>query len=135
MVEQGAFLEYAEYNENWYGTPMAPLQRWVEQGKKVMLEIEVQGARQLREQRKTLTIPMCFIFILPPSRTQLKDRIQRRGTESAAKRESRLKIAERELKEADWFDVRIVNSNLDRAFEQLQQIVAQPCTAVSKLFL
>ena len=126
MVREHQFLEYAEYNGNWYGTPLAPLQQWVAQGKKVILEIEVQGARQLQAQRETLPIPMCFIFILPPSKAQLKDRIQRRGTESAAKRESRLKIAEKELKEASWFDINIVNNTLEDAFAKLQRIIAQP---------
>jgi guanylate kinase len=124
MLSEDAFIEHARYNDNWYGTPIAPLREWVEQGHKVILEIEVQGATQLREQQDQLGIPMCFVFILPPSFEHLKQRIDHRGTESEAKREKRLQIAEQELQHADSFDIQIVNMDIEHAYQELCDVVA-----------
>lgn len=124
MIAQDAFLEYAQYNGNWYGTPAAPIARWVEEGRDVVLEIEVQGAQQLRRKQAQLGIPMRFIFLLPPSFEQLKARIMARGTEDVSKQEKRLKIAEVELSQAGWFDVHIVNDRLDVAMRRLVEAVA-----------
>ena len=130
MIAQDAFLEYAQYNGNWYGTPAAPVHRWMEEGHDVVLEIEVQGAQQLRRKQAQLGIPMRFIFLLPPSFEQLKARIMARGTEDETKQEKRLKIAEVELSQAGWFDVHIVNDQLDVALRQLMEAV-EPSTGTA----
>lgn len=126
MLAQQAFLEHAQYNGNWYGTPAAPIHRWVDQGLDVVLEIEVQGAAQLRDQQARLGIPMRFIFLLPPSFEQLKARIMARGTEDVGKQEKRLQIAQQELGHADLFDVQIVNDRLDEAMRRLLEAVERP---------
>jgi len=133
MLARGAFIEHARYNNNWYGTPIEPIQEWVSQGRKVILEIEVQGAEQLKARQAALGIPMCFIFILPPSFEHLKQRIEHRGTESAAKRQSRLEIARQELEKADAFEVRIVNQDVELALGQLRNAVVSNCGKIEQL--
>jgi len=126
MVEQNAFLEHATFNEHRYGTPAAPIARWVTQGHGVLLEIDVQGAEQLRAKRSALKLPMRFIFILPPSLDNLEQRITRRGTEDEYRRQKRLRAAQDELKHAAHFDVQIVNDELDVALEALTHAVLAP---------
>jgi len=126
MVKQNAFLEHATFNEHRYGTPAAPIAQWVTQGRGVLLEIDVQGAEQLRAKRSALKLPMRFIFILPPSFDNLKQRITRRGTEDAHRRQKRLRAAQDELKQATHFDVQIVNDELDEALLALTHAVLAP---------
>ncbi len=120
MVLENQFLEHATYNHNSYGTPIPPIHNWVKQGYGVILEIEVQGAQQLREKQSQLDMPMHFIFILPPSFEHLEERIKGRGTEDPDKQARRLQIAQHELEQADTFDVQIVNDDFDLAYENLE---------------
>jgi len=126
MLEQNAFLEHATFNDHLYGTAAAPITQWVSQGRGVLLDIDVQGAEQLREKRVTLDLPMRFIFILPPSFDNLKERITKRGTENEHRRLERLRAAEDELQQAPYFDLRIVNDDLDVALETLSCAVEVP---------
>lgn len=89
MIKDGQVLEYAQYGENIYGTPKAPVDRWLKEGKTVILKIEVKGAQKIRE----LYPDALSIFLLPPSMQVLEDRIRRRATESEDDINRRLEIA------------------------------------------
>ena len=89
-----AMLEYAEYCDNFYGTPKAPVEKWLEEGRDVVLEIEVQGGRQIKK-----VAPDCVsLFILPPSLKVLEKRLRGRGTETEEVIEKRLAAAAREIR-------------------------------------
>jgi guanylate kinase len=114
-VEAGEFLEHAEYAGNRYGT----LRSEVEDGP-VVLEIEVQGARQVRE-----ALPESMqVFIAPPSTDELRTRLLERGTDSADTIRRRLAVAEEELEAKDEFDHVIVNDDLNEAVRELVRLAA-----------
>jgi guanylate kinase len=121
-VGKGEFLEHAEYAGNRYGTPRSELDRPVEA---LVLEIEIQGALQVRE-----TLPEALqVFILPPSLDTLRERLVGRGTDTPEVIERRLARAREELAEAEresaHFGNRIVNSDLDEAVRELEGLVAK----------
>ena len=119
MVEQGQFLEWAEFAGNLYGTPRQPLEAMLDRGHTVILEIELEGARQVRT-----TLPSARqIFVLPPSVEELEARIRQRGQDSEAAIAKRLARAQVEIASADEFDIQIVNDDLDRALLELEQVV------------
>lgn len=120
-IAQHAFLEYACYVENYYGTLEAPVNEKLEQGFDVVLEIEVQGAMQVHEKRPDAVM----VFIAPPSFEELAARLRGRGTEDEEKVLKRLETAKEELKQQDRFDYVIVNDELDRAVEELKDILAK----------
>jgi guanylate kinase len=107
--DRGHFLEWAEYNGNLYGTPAAPVCQALETGKSVILEIEVQGALQIRNNAPSAL----FIFIRTPKFRDLEERLRRRGTEMEPAILRRLRKAREELAEAHWYDYQITNDNLD----------------------
>ncbi len=113
------FLEFATYSGNHYGTLNSELDRCLEQGRSVVLEIEVQGAQQVRAARPDSV----QIFIAPPDPAVLRERLRGRGTDSAEAIDSRLKMAEQELAQQDDFDHRIVNDDLAEATDELESIV------------
>jgi guanylate kinase len=113
------FLEYASYSGNHYGTLNSELDRCLEKGRSVVLEIEVQGAQQVRAARPDSV----QIFIAPPDESVLRQRLRGRGTDSADAIDRRLKTAEQELAAQDDFDHRIVNDDLDKAADELESIV------------
>ncbi len=118
-VTQGAFVEHASYSGRRYGTLHAELARRLDRGAPVVLEIEVQGARQVRE-----TLPDAVrIFIAPPSAEALRTRLIGRGTDSAEQIEARLRSALRELEAQPEFSHVVVNDRLDDAVERLEGIV------------
>ena len=96
MVDRGEFLEYAEYNGNYYGTPEAPIRRWLSEGKNVILEIEVQGAEKVMNHRADLV----SIFITIPSIEELERRLRDRATETEEKIRGRMATARAELTRA-----------------------------------
>lgn len=120
-IAQHAFLEYACYVENYYGTLEAPVNEKLEQGFDVVLEIEVQGAMQVHEKRPDAVM----VFIAPPSFEELAARLRGRGTEDEEKVLKRLETAKEELKQQDRFDYVIVNDELERAVEELRDILAK----------
>jgi guanylate kinase len=118
-VAAGEFVEWAEYSGRRYGTLREELERHTSGGRPVVLEIEVQGARQVRE-----TLPDAVqIFIRPPSEDALRDRLVGRGHDDAEQVERRLRVAEEELAAASEFEHVVVNDRLDQAVEELAAIV------------
>lgn len=108
---QGAFLEHNCYVGNYYGTPKAPVLTAVEQGRDAVIEVDVNGAAQIRQK-----LPECVsIFIMPPSFSVLKNRLRGRNTESEAQITERLNAALREIERAGEFDYIVVNDALEKA--------------------
>ncbi|XFA73889.1 guanylate kinase [Thermosynechococcaceae cyanobacterium Okahandja] len=119
MIEAGELLEWAEFAGHYYGTPREPLVHLIEQGKTVILEIELQGARQVRQ-----SYPQArHIFILPPSLAELERRLRSRGQDSAAAIARRLAQAETEIAAAPEFDVQIVNDDLEKSLTALETAI------------
>ena len=116
LVEAGEFLEFAVvHGRAKYGTPRGPVERALSEGQLAMLEIDLQGARQVRE-----SLPgTLFAFLMPPSWEELVRRLVGRGTETEEERERRLQTARDELAAASEFDVVIVNDDVRRASEEL----------------
>jgi len=118
-VCEGEFLEWAEYSGNRYGTLRSEVERRAQGGTPVVLEIEVQGARQVR-----VTMPEAVrIFIEPPSPEVLRERLVGRGTDAADVIERRLQEARKELRAKEEFGHRVVNDDVDRAANELAGIV------------
>ncbi len=119
MVAAGEFLEWAEFAGNCYGTPRQPVMDQIALGKTVILEIELEGARQVRQ-----SCPEAYrIFIMPPDFATLEQRLRGRGTESDEVVQRRMRRAKDEIAAADEFDVQIVNDDLDQALAELAAIV------------
>ena len=119
MIEQGAFLESARVFGHYYGTSRQAVREQLERGRDVVLEIDWQGARQVR-----VGLPEAVgIFILPPSREALASRLKGRGQDSQAEIERRLREAVAELAHYDEFDYLVVNDDLERALGDLQCVV------------
>ena len=117
--DEGEFLEWAEYNGNFYGTPAKPVFAALAQGRCVILEIETQGAMQVREQAPTAL----FVFIDVPNFGELANRLRTRRTETDLQIHQRLVIARKERDLAHCYDVRIINDNLDRAVAELATVL------------
>ena len=120
MIENDELLEWAIYNNRYYGTPQALIEETLADQRDILLEIEIQGARQVRE-RKPEAI---MYFIAPPSLEELEKRLRRRGDTSDEDIEDRLEIAKSEMAEApDLFDHIVVNDNLDQAISELEGLI------------
>jgi guanylate kinase len=119
LVGEQAFLEHAEYSGNLYGTSWAAIEEPLARGLDVLLEIEVQGARQVRERLPSARL----VFLLPPSLFELERRLRVRGTDVDGEIERRLVIARRELLELDRFDYAIVNDQKTRAVAELRDVL------------
>ncbi|MGL5032858.1 MAG: guanylate kinase [Microcystaceae cyanobacterium] len=118
-IAQGKFLEWAEYAGNFYGTPRPPIEAKIAEGHRVLLEIEVLGARQIRE-----TFPEAQrIFILPPSEIELEKRLRDRGLDSEAAIARRLTKAREELAVSGEFDHQIINNDLETALQELEKLI------------
>jgi guanylate kinase len=124
MIEKDELLEYAEYVGNYYGTPRDFVEQTLEQGKDIFLEIEVQGALKVREK-----FPEgIFIFLLPPSLDELKDRIRGRGTETQATIDHRMSVAVDEMNLMQHYDYAVVNDEIDLACKRIESIIiAEHC--------
>jgi guanylate kinase len=117
--EREDFLEFATYSGNRYGTLRSEVRKRLEAGHSVVLEIEVQGARQVRAaMRESIQV-----FIAPPDPGVLRQRLESRGADSATAIDARLEVAEQELAAQDEFAYRIVNADLERAVSDLEGIV------------
>jgi guanylate kinase len=122
MVDNGDLLEWAEFAGNCYGTPKAAVQRHLEAGEWLILEIELEGARQVRH-----TFPQALqLFVLPPSLDELEQRIRLRGKDSEDAIVRRMARAQVEIDAAPEFDVQIVNDNLETALQQLDIALFNP---------
>ncbi|MBU6230415.1 MAG: guanylate kinase [Cyanobacteria bacterium REEB459] len=119
LIAQGELLEWAEFAGNYYGTPRGPLLEKIATGQWVILEIELQGARQVRQ-----SFPAALqVFLLPPSLAELEHRIRQRGQDSEAAISRRLARAQDEIAAASEFDVQIVNDELENALHQIEQVI------------
>jgi guanylate kinase len=119
MVDAGEFLEWAEYNENLYGTSRAAVEGPTGAGLDLILEVEVQGARQLRERLPGAV----FVFILPPSLEVLERRLRARGSEDGAVIRKRLERAREELRQVQMYQYVVRNDQLDRAVADLRHVI------------
>ncbi len=120
MIDAGELAEWATVHGRLYGTPRAALEEAASRGEHVVLDIDVQGARQIRD-----SVPDArLIFVLPPSVAVLMKRLMGRGTEGARELERRLRSALDELQAASEFEHRVVNDDLDRCLEEIEEIVA-----------
>jgi guanylate kinase len=119
LIAQGQFLEYAQVFDNFYGTGRRPVEEQLAQGRNVILEIDWQGARLVRK-----AMPECSsIFILPPSRTALEERLRNRKTDSPEVIARRLRDAVGDMSHWDEFDYVVVNDDFERAATDLARIV------------
>ncbi|MCP8616576.1 guanylate kinase [Salirhabdus salicampi] len=119
MIEKGKLLEWAQYVGNYYGTPREYVEETLENGKDVFLEIEVQGALQVKK-----NFPQgVFIFLIPPSLEELKNRIVSRGTETEDLVKNRLLAAKKEIDMMDAYDYVVVNDEVDNAVDRILSIV------------
>jgi guanylate kinase len=124
MIEEDELIEWAQYVGNYYGTPRRFVEETLAKGQDVVLEIEVQGAMQVKEK-----YPQgIFIFLVPPSFEELRQRIIHRGTESESVLNLRLEAASDELKQIDQYDYVVINDEVDKACERIRAIVmAEHC--------
>ena len=119
MIQNKQLLEYAEYVGNYYGTPLEYVENTLAQGKDVFLEIDVQGAIQVRE----LMPDGVFIFLTPPDLNELESRIVNRGTDSDEVIAKRMKTAREELELMKYYDYSVVNDTVDSAVQKIEAII------------
>ena len=119
LIEKDRFLEYAQYAGNYYGTPLDPVEEHLEQGHDVILEIELQGALQVKKRLPKAVL----VFIAPPSFEELESRLRGRGTETDEVIRNRLAIARQECANMDEFRFIVVNDEVDDAAERLRAIM------------
>ena len=129
-IEDGEFLEYAEYVGNFYGTPKKYVDAAMDEGKDVILDIEIQGATQVHELRPNVV----RIFIAPPSWEELERRLTARGTDSPEKVQKRLLRAKVELENAGHYDYFVLNDTVDNAVAELRAIMlAEHCRPADRI--
>ncbi len=119
LVDADAFLEHADYGGNAYGTSWNAIDQPLSEGRDVVLEIEVQGAEQVRNRQEDAYL----IFLLPPSLTILEDRLRGRGTDDEDVIQRRMALVDRELEAAKHFDFAVVNDDLGVAVEQVLEVI------------
>ncbi|MCF6745253.1 guanylate kinase [Blastococcus sp. KM273128] len=122
LIATDGLLEWAEYAGNRYGTPLAPVQAQLATGRPALLEIELQGARQVRARAPEAQL----VFLAPPSWAELVSRLAGRGSEPVAVQERRLAIAQAELDSSGEFDVVVVNDDVARAADELVGLLTAP---------
>lgn len=118
-VKDGEFLEWAEFSENYYGTKKSFVQKSLNDGKDLILEIETQGALQIKEKMPEAVL----IFIAPPSYQDLEFRLRNRQTESEEAIQKRLDFVKMEIENSQYYDYKIVNDELDDAIIELERII------------
>ena len=119
MITDGEVLEYAQYGSNLYGTPKGPVDKWLSEGKNVILKIEVQGAESI----KKLYPDSIGIFLLPPSMEVLENRLRSRGTEDEEDVKKRLEIAQSEMRKSKNYDYFVINEDIDCASDDVLTII------------
>jgi len=127
-IADGAFLEYANVFSNFYGTPRGFVEETLAQGRDVLLEIDVQGALQVKESAPDGV----FIFLIPPSMEELENRIRSRATETEEKIHERLGKANAEMSLMDKYDYVIVNDEVDRVVEKIEAILTAEKLSVKR---
>lgn len=134
LIEQGGLLEHAEFVGNYYGTPLAYVHETLEAGRDVFLEIEVQGAAQIRQKAPDAL----FIFLAPPSLSALQDRLIGRGTETEDIIAKRISTAREELEMMSLYDYVVENDEVQNACDKINAIIkAEHCRRerVEKIYL
>lgn len=126
-ISSGAFIEHAEVHGNMYGTLKSSMENAIAEGKVYLVEIDVQGALQL----KALEVEGIYVFVAPPDFNVLRDRLSGRGTETPEVLERRLKKAEDEYRERERYDHIVVNDSLERAVAEIRRIAGLPQDAAS----
>lgn len=130
MARNGELLEHAQYVSNRYGTPKAYVEKKLAEGMNVVLDIEIQGARQVYEKMPDAI----SVFILPPSMAELRRRLEMRGTETPESLDARILRAKQEIAEADFYRYMIINDNAETAAKELSAIItAEHCHFDSEL--
>ncbi|MEG0133279.1 MAG: guanylate kinase [Clostridium sp.] len=123
-IDNDEFLEYAEVYGNFYGTPKSEVLRMLDEGKDVILEIDIQGALKI----KSAYPEGVFIFIMPPSMEELRNRITNRGSETPESLKTRMESAYDEISFASKYDYAVVNDEVEYAVEKIQSIIiAEKC--------
>lgn len=129
MIEAGEMLEYAEYVGNYYGTPLTYVNQTLDEGKDVFLEIEVQGAKQVKDK-----VPDgVFIFLTPPDLAELKSRIIGRGTDEMSVIEERMAVAREEIEMMALYDYAVVNDEVPLAVQRIKDIIASEHFCVDRV--
>ena len=119
MIDKKEFLEWAQFAGNYYGTPLSTVNEKIEKGFIVLLEIEVEGAKQIKEK-----FPEALsIFLLPPSKAELEKRIRNRGTEKEEAIDRRLSRADYEIASSDEFDFVLTNHDVDETVKEVFKII------------
>ncbi|MCM6881308.1 guanylate kinase [Enterococcus italicus] len=120
LIATDEMLEYAEYVGNYYGTPLSYVQKTLDEGKDVFLEIEVQGAKQVKEK-----VPDgVFIFLTPPDLSELRSRIVGRGTDAMEVIDERMRVAREEIEMMALYDYAVVNDEVPKAVKRVKEIIA-----------
>ncbi|MBU3827397.1 MAG: guanylate kinase [Candidatus Anaerobiospirillum merdipullorum] len=128
LIARGAFFEYAQVFDHYYGTSRENAEKWINEGKDVLLDIDWQGARKIRAQVNNV----CSIFILPPSLKELERRLNSRGRDSAEVIADRMHKAQREISHYQEYDYVIVNDDFDTALLQLRAIILSKRVELAK---
>lgn len=129
LIEAGEMLEYAEYVGNYYGTPLSYVQETLDQGKDVFLEIEVQGAKQVKDK-----VPDgVFIFLTPPDLVELRSRIVGRGTDALEVIDERMRVAREEIEMMALYDYAVVNDQVPHAVKRVKEIIATEHVRVERV--
>lgn len=119
MKSGGEFLEYALVHDRYYGTPKKPIDAWLKTGENVVLDIDVQGAKNVKNIFKQAVL----IFLMPPSREELVQRLMKRGANMGKDLETRIKNAEVEMAQKDFYDHCVINDDLDMTINEVIKII------------
>lgn len=131
MIQEGKLIEWAQYVGNYYGTPREFVEQTLEEGKDVLLEIDVQGALQV----KKVFPEAIFIFLLPPTMDDLRKRIEGRGTESPKVLDQRLQAATKEYEFLDRYDYVVINDEIEQACHRIQSIILAEHSRAERIIL
>lgn len=119
LIRKGEMLEYAEYVGNYYGTPLTYVNQTLDEGKDIFLEIEVQGALQVKQKKPDAV----FVFLTPPDLDELRERLVGRGTDSSEVIANRLEKAKEEIRLMSEYDYAVVNDKVELAAERVKMII------------
>ena len=119
MIEQNLFIEWAQFAGNYYGTPLSSVEKKIKDGLTVLLEIEVEGAKQIKEKYPESV----SIFLLPPNKAELERRIRNRGTDKEEAIKKRLLRANYEISVSNQFDFELTNHNVDETVKRIIKLI------------
>ena len=129
LIEEGEMLEYAQYNGNYYGTPKRNVEKMLNEGTNVLLEIEPQGALKVKAQFPEAVL----IFVIPPSMAELKKRLQERGRETEEQIRERMDAAKWEMEQAPKYNYVVTNDDLDECVDKVKKILNNQIKAKEQL--